>query len=61
MNYEKKLLTITKNKIKKIKRQIQIKIFNLATQNIYLVMFIKIIFLFNQTIISIDTYMKLIE
>ena len=46
---------ITKNKNKTIKRQMQIKIFNLINRDIYPIVlgnfFIKIIFLFKQTII----------
>ena len=56
---------ITKNKTGKIKKQVQIKIFNLARwDNIYPVMFAKknlFKFVFNQTIIEIDTHIKLIE
>jgi len=59
------LLMITKYKIKKIKRQIYIKIINLAIYDIYPVvfieLFIKIIFLFNQMILKIDTHIKLIK
>ena len=35
---------ITKNKNRKIEKQMQIKIFNLANQNIYPVMFAKFIY-----------------
>ena len=55
---------ITKNKTGKIKKQVQIKIFNLARWDIYPVMFAKFFlfkFVFNQTIIEIDTHIKLIE
>jgi hypothetical protein len=56
---------ITKDKFGKIKRQMYIKIFHLARRNIYLIMFAKFIFenifLFNQIIIEIDIYIKLIE
>ena len=56
---------ITKNKTGKIKKHVQIKIFNLARwDNIYPVMFAKknlFKFVFNQTIIEIDTHIKLIE
>ena len=40
---EKKSLTITKNKIKKIKRHVQIKIFNLVRQDIYLIVLAKFV------------------
>ena len=36
---KKKSLTVNKNKFRKLKRQIQIKIFNIATQVIYPVVF----------------------
>jgi len=50
---------MTKNK-KKIKKHMSIKIFNFVKRDIYTIVFAKfvnkIIFLFNQTIIKIDTH-----
>ena len=62
---KKNSLTITKNKTKKIERQMQIKIFDsqheIFTQLCLSNLFIKINFLFNQMIIETDTNKKLIK
>ena len=41
---KQKVLTIIKNKTRKIKRYLYIKIFNLAKQNIYLIVFTEFIY-----------------
>jgi len=61
----KKILLISKNKTRKIKDWIQIKIFNLARQYIYVIcllnLLIKNIFLLNQMIFKTSTHIKLIK
>jgi hypothetical protein len=61
----KKILLISKNKTRKIKDWIQIKIFNLARQYIYVIcllnLFIKNIYLLNQMIFKTSTHIKLIK
>jgi hypothetical protein len=42
--HRKKSLTITKNKIEKIKRQVYIKLFNLAKRDVYLVLLTEFVY-----------------